>query len=252
MVAHSAGARGTAPQRPSATSVDAVLPRGLPWATQWRILVDAARAAIPQDLSLILYGSRVSGYARDDSDYDLLAVVSNKALLNSRKALADEIQGATGLPVDLNLGTLTGLKTRSLLDPYVQYTVATGVQVPPGRIRLSPLSRQGIEDALICVELDIDDIREADPAQVTQPMVLHVAKQLAVLSQALDSRYSAQAYGRMVWEGVRLPIQQAVCIMVQRVEEIRQRLAQVSANPGDAALVQYVGRERQQRHEQAH
>ena len=124
--------------------------------------------------------------------------------------------------------------------------------MPPGRIRLSPLSRQGIEDALICVELDIDDLREADPSQVTQPMVLHVAKPLAILSQAIDGRYSAHAYGRMVGEGARLPLQQAVCVMVQRVEEIRKRLAQVSANPGDADLVRYVGRERQRRYERAH
>lgn len=252
MDSHGANARETAVSQSPGASANAVLPRDLPWATQWKSIVDAARTAIPQNLGLILYGSRVSGCARNDSDYDLLGVVPHKDFLNSRNAMANEIQSTTGLPVDLNLGTLAGLRTRSLLDPYVQYTVATGVQVPPGGIRLSPLSRQGVEDALVCIELDTQDLCEADPAQITQAMVLHVAKQLAVLTQAVDGRYSAQVYRRMIVEDAGLPIHQAISAMVRRAAEIRQRLAHVPANEGDAALARYVTRERRRQHEQAH
>ena len=201
---------------------------------------------------MILYGSRVSGTASEDGDYDVLVVVEDRALLQTRRKRAADLASATGLPVDLNLATPHGLETRSLLDPYIQYVLATGVQVGEQIVEVGPLSRQGIQDALICVELGLQDLHGVEGAEVTTSMLRRAAKQLAVLSQAVDGRYSAQEYAQVVAGILAQPVRASVAMMSRMVEVLRLRLVRVPANAGDEALVRYVARERHRLHEQAH
>ncbi len=166
---------------------------------EWKVILRELGRIIPNLRGMVLYGSRIAGTARRGSDYDVLAVVDTPNLVAERRGLTRRAREATGLPVDLNVATPRGLALHVLLDPYVRFCLATGIKVGDVPEMRSPLAREGALDALAVIELDIEDADGFSPSVRTK-WLKRIAKQIAVLEQALAGDYDPRTYAQRVKE----------------------------------------------------
>ncbi|GAB6876198.1 hypothetical protein [Thermaerobacter litoralis] len=165
---------------------------------RWDELLSLLRSSIPA-VGVVAYGS--NAWNGSGQDYDLLAVVEDPELLKQRKTVEAYLRGQTGLPVDLNIATVGGLRYRALLDPYVWHAVTTGRHI--GYVPRPPrvISKRGAELALLRIEMLLEeaDALELEGIERTEWLV-PVAKSVAALEQAMAGRADLKAYSRRVHE----------------------------------------------------
>lgn len=226
--------RGTASARP---------PLGDP---AWGAILDALNATIPVR-GLILYGSRVAGRPSERSDYDILALVSDPALVGNRAAVQREVRERTGLPVDLNLATPRGFRLGALVDPYTRYCLATGVRLGDVPEVTEPFSRWGAWDAVIVMRLDLDDA-VTFAGEARREWLRRVAKQAAVLEQTLAGVFDASAYAERVRQLVDGTDEQVLSRLEEAVQALEERVASLPQNAGDVVLQGLIRREGDGRH----
>jgi tRNA A-37 threonylcarbamoyl transferase component Bud32/predicted nucleotidyltransferase len=100
-------------------------------------------------IAIVLYGSRVSGYARQDSDYDVLLVIQNysrKIQYHYRKANSEQLAvlavDGKALEADAEKGALGDFVAGRLLAPYVPLYGAEYIR----RIEVTTKKRFAIEE----------------------------------------------------------------------------------------------------------
>lgn len=223
-----------------------LLPQDLPNSRDWAAIVAALRALLPDIQGVVLYGSRVSGRAEETSDYDVLCVVHDPAAVRRRATFDRELCRETGLRVDLNLATPRGLELHMLLSPYVQYCLATGVRVGLPELPAMPVSRQGLADSLIEVELDLEDAQGQPPETLEGETLRRIAKQIAVLEQAMADLYDARVYTERARALTSGPAVEVLKSLVHVADRLSKQIAELPPNSSDASLRQHL------RYEAAH
>lgn len=212
-----------------------LLPQDLPNSRDWAAIVAALRALLPDIQGVVLYGSRVSGRAEETSDYDVLCVVHDPAAMRRRAPLDRQLR-ETGLRVDLNLATPRGLELHMLLSPYVQYCLATGVRIGLPWLPVMPVSRQGLADSLIEIELDLEDSQGQTPEALEGETLRRIAKQIAVLEQAMADIYDASVYTERARALTSGPAVEVLESLVQVAERLSEQIGELPPNSSDARL----------------
>lgn len=200
----------------------------------WVRILDALNAAVPV-CGLILYGSRVAGRPSERSDYDVLALVSDPALVRNRAAVQREIRERTGLPVDLNLATPRGFRLGALVDPHARHCLATGIRLGDVPEVAEPFSRWGALDAVTVIRLDLEDAGTFT-GETRREWLRRVAKQVAALEQTLAGEFDAAAYAERVRRLLGGPADQRLSRMRRAAKALEERVASLPPNAGDAAL----------------
>ncbi len=202
--------------------------------TVWDAILEELERLVPLR-GAVIYGSRIAGTERETSDFDILAIVDDPALVKQAHVFRRRLAEATGLQVDLNLATPRGIRFRALLDPYIRYCLETGVRVgdvPDVRV---PLSRQGMLDALIVIRHDLEEAQEF-PLEERADWLRRTAKEIAVLEQAVAGRFDSVSYAHRVEELLTRPVEEQSSVLRQAAERLRRLIADLPPNEGDETL----------------
>ncbi|MDA8064100.1 MAG: nucleotidyltransferase domain-containing protein [Thermaerobacter sp.] len=215
------------------------VPQDLEEKGRWDTILNTARRLLPLR-GAVLYGSHTVGNAAtSNSDYDLLVVVDDPALVRQSHVLARKLRTATGLPVDLRLATPRGLRFRSLLDPWISYCLATGIGIGDVPDTPAPLAAQGAFDALTVIQLDLDDANEFSVGRRID-WLRRVAKGVAVLEQAVSGAYDAANYFRRVGELLATPADHLEPVLREATDRLAAKVETMPANEGDVLLKQML------------
>lgn len=188
---------------------------------------------------MVIYGSRWTGTSTPYSDYDILAVVDDPALVGDLPTLNKAIRAATGLPVDLNVGTARGIRFRALVDPYVRHCLATGLLLGEVPEVSGPLSRQGATDALLTLQIDLEDADEFSGMEKAA-WLERIAKRVAVLEQALSACFDGSRYALRVAQLTQGTPQRVAQRLRKAVRQLQSAVARMAPNEGDRALTEIV------------
>lgn len=205
---------------------------------EWRRILRALEQLVPVR-GVVVYGSRWTGTPTPYSDYDILAVVNDPALVGDLPALNKAIRAATGFPVDLNVGTARGIRFRALVDPYVRHCLATGLLLGEVPEISGPLSRQGATDALLTLQLDLEDADEFSGMEKAA-WLERIAKRVTVLEQVLSACFDASRYAFRVAQLTQGTPQRVVQRLRKAVRQLQSAVAQMAPNEGDRELVEMV------------
>ncbi|MBO8129752.1 MAG: nucleotidyltransferase domain-containing protein [Peptococcaceae bacterium] len=206
----------------------------------WPVAIASVVKHVPDCVALICYGSRVYGYAKPKSDYDILAVTHNPWPWTDQWDANAQVVKETGAKVNLGVISRDGLKTGQLMSPFLHLVLRTGIVIgETGDIPVLPISRLGLENVLgnCRIELEEKDLYESMSMRCEQ--LLKAIRDTIALEQVLDNHHDPQALHKNLAAVSKKCAGNAPCLekeLRRRIEALETRLLDIPPNAGDRAV----------------